>query len=208
MSLARAGGNRGAAVGCAHTHAISTRRLKLLPMTAAFLEACLRGDKDRAEALIGLCIPAEWLAQAQLIEARLVEFREDPAYAIWGLRAIALEESRAMIGHVGYHSLPDPEYLKPYWPGGIELAYAVYPQHRRKGYALEAVAGLMRWALDRALIRRFLASVAAENLPSRSLAEKLGFVKVEEYLHDESGQRCVLYVLQGAAFSRLASDSW
>jgi hypothetical protein len=34
--------------------AISTRRLKLLPMPATFLDACLRADKDGAEAIIGL----------------------------------------------------------------------------------------------------------------------------------------------------------
>jgi RimJ/RimL family protein N-acetyltransferase len=172
-------------------------------MPVTFLEACLRGDKDRAEALIGLHIPTEWFAAGDLIEARLAEFREDPEYAMWGLRAIALEESRAMIGHLGFHSLPNPDYLLPYWPNAIELAYSVYSRYRGMGHAYEAVSGLVQWAAARASVHRFLVCIAASNLPSRRLAEKLGFVKTEEYFDDESDGTHFVYVLHRKALTRL-----
>ena len=170
-------------------------------MPANFLEACLHRDQDRAQALIGLSVPCDWLDENALIEARLAEFRADPAYAIWGLRAIAIAASRVMIGHVGFHSLPNPNYLHPYWPDAIELAYTVYPRYRRMGHAFEAVAALLHWAAGTASIRHFLVSVAAENVASRGLARKLGFVKVEEYIDDESRQTHMLYALRRAGRS-------
>jgi ribosomal-protein-alanine N-acetyltransferase len=177
-------------------------------MPTKFLEACRRRDKAHADALIGLDVPGDWFDETDLIGARLTEFNDHPAYAKWGLRAVAIADSRTMIGHVGFHSLPNPDYLHPYWPDAIELAYTVYPQHRRTGHGFEAVSGLMRWALGCASIRRFLVSIAAENAASRALAAKLGFVKAEEYVDYESNQRHLVFVLQGDELSRLAEGSW
>lgn len=181
---------------------IETGRLQLLAMPLSFLEACRDRDRDRAESLIGLQVPDDWLGESELIQTQLVEFEEGAAYASWGVRAVGLTATRTMIGHVGFHSLPDPEYLQPYWPGGIELAYTVYPDHRRRGHGFEAVAALMYCALGCARIRRFLASVAASNLASRALARKLGFVKTVEHVDDESRQMELLYVLEGDALQR------
>jgi RimJ/RimL family protein N-acetyltransferase len=174
-------------------------------MPLSFLEACLRGDTKQAEALLGLHIPSDWLQEVDLIKARLAELLDDPACAMWGLRAVAINASRMMIGHVGFHSVPNPDYLQPYWPYAVELEYTIYARYRRMGHAREAVAGLMRWAARRAPIRRFLVSVAAANLASRGLARKLGFVKTEEYFDDESCERYLVYVLQGKSLARLIS---
>jgi RimJ/RimL family protein N-acetyltransferase len=168
-----------------------------------FLTACLRRDKAGADALIGLDVPHDWLDEADLIAARLGEFREDPAYGMWGLRAVAIAASRTMIGHVGFHSLPNPDYLHPYWPDAVELAYTVYPRYRRRGHGFEAVAALLHWAATMAPIRHFLVSIAEDNAPSRALARKLGFVKAEEYVDDESRQVHLLYVLRGDVNARL-----
>ena len=173
----------------------SSSRLQLLAMPLNFLEACRQGDRARAEKLIGLSVPLDWLQECVLISERLADFRDHPAYAPWGLRAVALRASRTMIGHVGFHSLPNAEYLQPYWPHAIELAYTVYPRHRRRGYALEAVGALMRWASGRASIRRFLACIAADNRASQGLAEKLGFVMTRDYIDTESCQRNLVYIL-------------
>jgi RimJ/RimL family protein N-acetyltransferase len=190
-------------MAASRTGSIYTRHLELLPMPAEFLEACLREDKCRADALIGFDVPRDWLDETSLIEARRGEFLEDPGYAIWGLRAVTIAASRTMIGHVGFHSLPNPDYLHPYWPEAVELAYTVYPPYRRMGHAFEAVLGLLRWAAAMAPIRQFLVSVAEDNAPSRGLAHKLGFVQAEEYIDDESRQIHRLYVLRGDVLGRL-----
>jgi RimJ/RimL family protein N-acetyltransferase len=185
----------------ASSHDIATSRLRLLAMSEPFLEACLRPDKREAEARIGLRLSRSWLDETDLIEMRLAEFRDDPAYSSWGLRAIGLAGRRVMIGHIGFHSLPNPDYLQPYWPDGVELAYTIYPRYRRCGYGYEATTGMLRWAAHTAHVGRFLLSIAAENAASRALAEKLGFVKAIEY-HDEQLNLEYVYVLDGKAMAK------
>ena len=170
-------------------------------MTAPFLEACLRSDRREAEAGIGLRLSRNWLDETDLIGMRLEEFRADPDYASWGLRAIGLAARRVMIGHIGFHSLPNPDYLHPYWPDAVELAYAIYPRYRRCGYGYEATKAMLRWAAHTAYVRYFLLSVAEENTASRGLAEKLGFVKALEY-HDEQLSPKFVYVLDGETLPR------
>jgi [ribosomal protein S5]-alanine N-acetyltransferase len=166
-------------------------------MTTAFLQACLHAGSNALETASELDVPSDWLEETDLMEMRLAEFREDPAYAAWGLHAVRVAGSGNMIGHIGFHSLPDAEYLQPYWPDAVELAYTTYPHYRRLGYGSEAVTGLLRWATRAARIRRFLLTVSASNLASRGLAEKLGFVRAERYRNDDgAGEDHLLYVLQ------------
>jgi RimJ/RimL family protein N-acetyltransferase len=181
---------------------IATSRLRLLVPPEGFLEASLQGDWRKAQTCLGLRIPREWGAEAELIEARLADFRADPAYSCWGLRVVGTMATRDMIGHVGFHSLPNPDYLQPYWPYGVELAYTIYPSHQRRGYGFEATRAMLQWAAATAYIRRFLISVAGTNTASRCLAEKLGFLRVCTYEDDDFNVE-YLYVLQGDAMARL-----
>jgi RimJ/RimL family protein N-acetyltransferase len=181
---------------------ITTSRLRLVAVPARFLEASLCSNRRSAQAYLGLHVPREWLAETDLIETWLAEFRADPTYCDWGLRAVGIAASRVMIGHVGFHSPPNPDYLQPYWPHGIELGYTIYPRYRRCGYGFEATRGLLRWAAGSADLRRFLLSISGENTASRRLAEKLGFVRASAHRDDEHNLE-YLYVLQGEAMARL-----
>ena len=49
---------------------------------------------------------------------------------------------------------------------------------RRQGYATEAAKAAMRWAIEHHGVRRFVASVRPDNLPSQRVVAKLGFRKV------------------------------
>jgi RimJ/RimL family protein N-acetyltransferase len=87
-----------------------------------------------------------------------------------------------MVGHVRFHSRPDPDYLRPYAANAVELGYVVFAAHRRRRYAAEALAGVMRWAQEIHGIGRFVASVSPANLPSQNLIAKFGFQKVGGHL--------------------------
>lgn len=57
----------------------------------------------------------------------------------------------------------------------LELGYHIFSAYRRRGYGLEACAGILeygRWELE---ADRFLVRIRKENTPSLALAEKLGF---------------------------------
>lgn len=175
---------------------ISTPRLSLRLMTVEFLEASLQGDRERAEALLGLKVSPDWFRERDLMKIRLDDCRAGPAYAPFSLRGIGLVSSGAMVGHIGFHTRPDPAYLRPFAANGIEFGYTVYPAYRRQGYALEASIGMMRWAAREHAVERFVASVAPTNSASTALVKKLGFVRVGEHDDEVDGLEYV-YVLEG-----------
>jgi RimJ/RimL family protein N-acetyltransferase len=59
------------------------------------------------------------------------------------------------------------------------VAYAIYPERQRKGYAYEAVRALIERVRATFGITRFLAEMDARNEPSYRLAETLGFTRVQ-----------------------------
>jgi len=187
-------------------HEITTPRLRLRLMSEEFLAACLRRDYERAERLIGLKLDPEWFREENLIALRLGDLRADPAYAPWGLRAIGLLETGVMIGHIGFHTRPCPDYLRPFAPDGIEFGYTVFTAHRRCGYALEAAKGLIGWAAREHGLKSFVVSIAPDNLASTALAAKLGFEKVGEHLDEVDGLELV-YVLEGEALARIVDEA-
>jgi [ribosomal protein S5]-alanine N-acetyltransferase len=166
---------------------IQSERLDLLPMTAAFISASLAGDIEKAEALLGLAPPPEWLCAQGLMRIRLGQLRFDPMLQPWLLRAVILRATGSMIGHIGFHTAPGAAYLQPIAPGGVEMGYTIFPAFRRQGYATEAVASLMRWAMQEKNIQRFVLSISPENRPSLRIANHFGFRKVGSYMDEEDG---------------------
>jgi len=77
--------------------------------------------------------------------------------------------------------------LRPYARDAVEFGYTIFERYRRHGYATEAVIGLMDWARALFNVRRFVASIAPENLPSLRLVAGLGFTKVGEQVDEIDG---------------------
>ena len=154
-------------------------------MSPDFLEACLKGDMESASQMIGLVLASEWLEAKWLMELRLKQMRENPALELWVLRAIGLHETRTMIGHIGFHTLPGAEYLKPYAPDSVEFGYSIFPNYRRMGYASEAVRAIMDWATREHGVTHFIVSISPTNEPSLRLAQKFGFHRVGTATDDQ-----------------------
>lgn len=166
---------------------IATARLDLVYMSQEFLEACLAGEHERAEELLGLRIPMEWHEHSALINLRLAQSIEDPDYIPWLPRAIGLRDAGVMVGYFNFHSSPGPEYLSTLSPGGIEFGYEIFAAHQRRGYAQETLVGIMEWSHRAHNMKRFVLSISPTNIPSLGLARKLGFVKIGEHMDEEDG---------------------
>jgi len=166
---------------------IITSRLSLRLMTADFLEASLSGDVKKNESLIGLKISQDWLDENDLSRLRLGDYRRDAEYILWGLRAIGLKESNEMVGFIGFHTRPNPQYLQKYAPHAIEFGYTIFFQNRRQGFAEEALIGLMNWAIDQYPLENFIASVSPTNIASTAMIKKLKFEKVAEQMDEVDG---------------------
>lgn len=64
------------------------------------------------------------------------------------------------------------------------VAYGVYPQYRRKGYAAEATQAIIAYVREARGIDRFAALIDTRNEPSYRLAESLGFARSDTREHD------------------------
>ena len=166
---------------------ILTPRLSLRLMTADFLEASFNGDTIKTESLIGLKITQDWLDENDLSKLRLADYRRDAEYILWGLRAVGLKDSKEMVGFIGFHTRPNPEYLRKYAPQAIEFGYTIFFQNRRQGFAVEAVIGLMNWAVKQYPLENFIASVSPKNIASTAMIKKLKFEKIAEQIDDIDG---------------------
>ena len=156
-------------------------------MTADFLAISLSGNREAASEAIGLTLPPEWFTEYVLMDIRLAQLRQDPTLQPWLLRAIALRDEPHMIGQIGFHTAPAPDYLHAYAPQGIELGYRICPSHQNQGYATEACKVLMAWATAVHHINQFVLTIAPNNTPSQHIAQRFGFVKVGEHIDEANG---------------------
>jgi RimJ/RimL family protein N-acetyltransferase len=155
-------------------------------MSPAFLQASLDGRLDEAAILLGAILPADWPGDSErTVRWRIDDLAANPAAQPWLLRAMVLREpERRMIGNVGFHDPPGPE-------GKAEVGYGVWPEYRRRGYALEAVEALFAWASREHGIQRFVASVGPWNEPSLGLVRKMGFVQTGVQMDEYDGEEWV-----------------
>lgn len=136
---------------------------------------------------LGLRIPDDWFDESDLMEIRRADLRTNPELQPWLLRAIGLRSEERMVGHIGFHTQPDPAYLRDLAPGGIEFGYTVFPAFRRQGYATEAAEALMSWAHHERGVSRFVVSISPTNTPLLRLAHKFGFKQIGSHVDEEDG---------------------
>ena len=89
-----------------------------------------------------------------------------------------------MVGQIGFHEPPDRA-------GVVEVGYMVFPEHRRRGYAEEALRTMIDWAAGRPGVTAVRASVSPHNEPSLNLVAKLGFVQTGSQIDDIDGLELV-----------------
>jgi ribosomal-protein-alanine N-acetyltransferase len=166
---------------------IVTPRLVLRLMNAEVISACLKGKLAEAALLLGAKIPAELLENLSTFNYNREQLEADQNYMPWSARAIILANENIMVGIVRFHSTPDPKYLRMYTRDAVELGYRIFSNYRRMGYAKETVKAVLEWAGTNFGITSFVASVSPSNVPSLSLINSLGFIKVDEVMDDIDG---------------------
>jgi RimJ/RimL family protein N-acetyltransferase len=168
---------------------IRTERLQLVPLSPRFLDALLAGRREDAESALGLAVPGDWPDEhdRRFLDLRRNQVQADPAREEWLPFAIALDER--MIGHIGFHGPPGVNGPKK--PHALEVGYTVFEPWRRRGYATEAVVGVLDWAQAKHGVRHFVASVSPQNEPSLAIVHRLGFRKTGTQWDDEDGEELV-----------------
>ncbi len=152
---------------------IDTPRLALIPATEQTLRAELEGRAAFARVL-GIDVSEEWPPELYDDNATrwvLRSLEENPAFADWGMFYVAQardDGTREVIGTAGFKGPPDDA-------GVVEIGYAVLPAQRRRGFAREAVDGLLAWAFVDARVTRVIAHTLTELVPSIGVLRSAGF---------------------------------
>jgi RimJ/RimL family protein N-acetyltransferase len=161
-------------------------------MTLEMVEASITGRREDAEALVNAQMPPGW-PQRELVERAFAGALDalglDPAAGrarLWGNRVIVLpaEGGRRVVGSVVFHGPPGSD-------GIAEIAYGVEESSQRKGYATEAVAACVAWALGEQGVHAVQAVTFRWHLASLRVIEKVGMVPVGARDHETMGELIV-----------------
>ena len=152
---------------------IVTERLDLVPATPILTRAAL-GAGDLLATAIGASVPPSWPPQyldTAALEFTLARLAQGPEQAGWWMYFIVLREGdkgRTLIGSGGYVGPPSED-------GVVEIGYGIVPDHQRRGYASEAVRGLVRRAFGFPAVTKVTAHTLPELVPSIGVLKKCGF---------------------------------
>ncbi|MBT5903534.1 MAG: GNAT family N-acetyltransferase [Opitutaceae bacterium] len=93
---------------------------------------------------------------------------------------VQLEDGETAIGYAGFKGPPDSK-------GVVEIAYAIDPEHQNRGFATEASAVLVRYALGQADVRAIRAHTLPETNASTRVLTKMGFSNAGEVIDPDDG---------------------
>lgn len=150
--------------------------LVLESMSAEFIQAMIDEQGEPDPSYDDVKLWPGWSTEADPgTRVRLIQLQTMPELQPWLMRAIVRQSDRQMVGHVGFHTPPGPDYLKDIAPDGVEVGYSVFPPYRRCGYAGAAVSALFDWAHSEHGVSEFVASINHENAASQAVAARVGF---------------------------------
>ena len=123
------------------------------------------GDRTAAAGALGIELDPDWPAP-DILDVL-------PGTEPFGAWAIVERETSTVVGDIGFHGPPDAD-------GVVEIGYSIVPGRQRRGYAIEAGAALIEWALGQPGVRGIVAGSAADNAASIATLERLGFERTGE----------------------------
>lgn len=156
---------------------IRTGRLELIAGSAETVRAELQ-DHPRLAELLDAEVPPEWppdLNDLHMKELSIRWFENHPGDHGWLCWYFVLlkEPQRTLIGIGGFSDVPDAS-------GTVEVGYSILPNFQRRGYATEALQGLVSWAFDHADVKKVVAEIHPGYEGSSRVLEKGGFIRCSE----------------------------
>jgi RimJ/RimL family protein N-acetyltransferase len=158
---------------------IRTKRLSLIPVEPRHKRAFADGMAELA-ATLGVSIPAEWPQFPEAFLPASDEHRQSIEPEGWGGYFFIDTELSALVGNGGFHATPGAD-------GDAEVGYEIAPQYRNRGYATEALRGLVQFAFEDPRVRRIVAHTLAGKNASDAVLERVGMIFAGELASDEAG---------------------
>ena len=182
---------------------IEPPRLDLVALYVKRIEALLTGDHEVVSGICGFRYSSDWRGAEWWLRMRRDCLLADPAFEPWAPWALVLRATGESVGHLNFHTPPGPLHLLPFAPGGVELGYEVFPAHRRRGYATEALTAAIGFTQALSVPSIALA-IGVTNIISQRLARGLGFVERGNRQDEKNGEE-IVFVRRLATVDRAAS---
>jgi [ribosomal protein S5]-alanine N-acetyltransferase len=180
--------------------ALTTTRLRLVPITLPMVEGVMRRDRAAAEAALDQTIracgwdlhacarfPDAWPNEELVARAfpfSLEAIRTDPDTRLWGdSLVLPLEGPPRVVGSVVFKGKPID--------GVAEVAYGIEDSSRRQGLASEATRACVDWALEQAGIAAVQATTFPWHFASLGVIRRTGMTLCATREHDMLGELLV-----------------
>jgi RimJ/RimL family protein N-acetyltransferase len=146
-----------------------TGRLELVAATAQLARAAASGPPTQLGELLGCAVPPSWpperLREHQ--EPWAAELERDPGLSGWSAWYIVQVKPPVLVGSIGFAGRPDGD-------GVVECGYTLLPKFQQRGYATEAMGGLIDWAFSHDEVRAIRAHTSRDLTASIRVLEKNG----------------------------------
>lgn len=158
---------------------IQTQRLLLMPLTYEQLVKYIRQDSSletelRLNPTIRSISPDLQEALEQTILPNVADNTKN--YLFSTLWTLVLKKTNQMVGDLCFMGGPNTA-------GEIELGYGTYDHFIGQGYMTEAVAGMVKWAMQQPNVSIIVANTDKGNTASHKILQKNGF---EQYAETET----------------------
>jgi ribosomal-protein-alanine N-acetyltransferase len=161
---------------------IQTERLVLVVLLPEELEALIGGDLQRFAVLTGFTFPPDNPSIGDL-PWHLRAIQTDGRQLPWRVRVIVERSSNSVVGSINLKGPPSAA-------GDVEIGWGLMESVRRRGYATEASAAVIRWALEQPGVSSVSATIPDDNYPSERLAKRLGLIRTNEARRDLPLWKC------------------
>ncbi|WP_280771370.1 GNAT family N-acetyltransferase [Salipaludibacillus daqingensis] len=108
--------------------------------------------------------------------------KKDHTFFGWGPWLILDMNQLHIVGDIGFKGKPDSDHT-------VEIGYGILPSEQSKGYATEALQGLIDWAFERKNVKRITAVCRHDNDASIRVLNKVNMVPVRKELQMISWER-------------------
>uniref|UniRef100_A0A7U3YF72 GCN5-related N-acetyltransferase n=2 Tax=Anoxybacillaceae TaxID=3120669 RepID=A0A7U3YF72_GEOS0 len=98
------------------------------------------------------------------IEMYLEQLKRDSSVKGWGVWFVILRENNQVIGDIGFKGKPNDRKT-------VEIGYGIIPAAQNKGFATEAVQGLIDWAFSSGQVEKVIAECLEDNVASIRVLE-------------------------------------
>jgi [ribosomal protein S5]-alanine N-acetyltransferase len=164
---------------------IETERLRLIPVTAAHVQA-LRQSRAALAMVLGAEVPGDRPVgkpgAGGGVNSEVISFLSGQTRAgSWPVFFYIHRADNKLVGDGGFKGKPDRK-------GAIEIGYALVPPYRGQGLAAEAARAIVDWAFSHPKIKAVTAETLLSGKASMRLLQRLGLSFKEQGFDPAEGE--------------------